>query len=101
MAVEKDTRFLPSLNLLREAVGPDRLDIHIGDCLSFNVEKMVPREEVGIPWEEDLSDLVLVGNLPFNVATPFFLKLLRSIEDRSNYYSFGKVGQYFDLKYTL
>jgi len=92
VVVEKDTRFLPSLNLLREAVGPDRLDLHIGDCLSFNVEKMVPREEVGVPWEEDGSDLVLVGNLPFNVATPFFLKLLRSIEDRSNYYTFGKVS---------
>ena len=37
--IEKDPRFLPSLHLLREAAGgPDKLDIHIGDCLTFNVE---------------------------------------------------------------
>ena len=89
--VEKDPRFLPSLKLLKEAAGDDRLEVHIGDCLSFNVEEMVPAE-ARVPWDDDrVSDLVLVGNLPFSVATPFFLKLLRSIEGRSNYYTFGKV----------
>jgi len=91
--IEKDPRFLPSLNLLKEAASHDRLEVHIGDCLSFNVEELVPRE-AKIPWDsvDRAANLVLVGNLPFNVATPFFLKLLRSIEDQSNYYSFGKVS---------
>jgi len=98
--IEKDPRSLPSLNLLREAAGgPDKLDIHIGDCLTFNVEKMIP-PEAKVPWESDhLSDLVLVGNLPFNVATPFFLKLIKSIETpQSNYYTFGKVSAVFTFQ---
>lgn len=97
--IEKDPRFLPSLHLLREAAGgPDKLDIHIGDCLTFNVEKMVP-QEAKVPWESDrLSDLVLVGNLPFNVATPFFLKLVKSLEERCNYYTFGKVSAVFTFQ---
>jgi len=93
--IEKDPRFIPSLNLLKEASGEHRpLNIHIGDCLNYNVEKMIP-DEARIPWETECRDdpcrVVLVGNLPFNVATPFFLRLLTSIDDRSNYYRFGRV----------
>lgn len=36
--VELDTRFLPSLKLLQESVGPDRLHINVGNCLHFNVQ---------------------------------------------------------------
>jgi len=90
--IEKDPRFLPSLNLLKDCAGPGKLEVHMGDCLSFNVENMFP-EEVRVPWDSDhISNLVLVGNLPFNVATPFFLKLIRAMDDRSNYYSWGKVS---------
>jgi len=90
--IEKDARFVPSLNLLKEASGGDRLQINIGDCLTYNVESMIP-VEAKVPWDsltED-SNVVLVGNLPFNVATPFFLRLLASMDDHTNYYSFGRV----------
>ena len=60
--------------------------------------EMVP-QEAKVPWESDrLSDLVLVGNLPFNVATPFFLKLVKSLEERCNYYTFGKVSAVFTFQ---
>jgi len=42
--IEKGPRFLPSLNLLKEAASHERLEVHIGDCLSFNVEELVPGE---------------------------------------------------------
>jgi len=91
--IEKDPRFVPSLNLLKEASGDHRpLHIHIGDCLNYNIEKMIP-EEAKVPWEAEFDpcQVVLVGNLPFNVATPFFLRLLAAIDDQSNYYRFGRV----------
>jgi len=99
--IEKDPRFVPSLNLLKEAAAVDddhgggglreRLHVNIGDCLTYNVEKMIP-EEAKVPWDSvDPANVVLVGNLPFNVATPFFLRLLTSMDSRSNYYSFGRV----------
>ena len=63
----------------------------------FDIE-MVP-QEAKVPWDSDsLSDLVLVGNLPFNVATPFFLKLVKSLEERCNYYTFGKVSAVFTFQ---
>jgi 16S rRNA A1518/A1519 N6-dimethyltransferase RsmA/KsgA/DIM1 with predicted DNA glycosylase/AP lyase activity len=35
--IEKDPRFLPSLNLIKNAVGPEKLHISIGDCLHYNI----------------------------------------------------------------
>ena len=35
--IEKDPRFIPTLKLIKEAVGPERLHISIGDCLHYNV----------------------------------------------------------------
>ena len=34
--IEKDPRFIPTLKLIQESVGPERLFINIGDCLHFN-----------------------------------------------------------------
>jgi hypothetical protein len=33
----------------------------------------------------------LVGNLPFNVATPFLIRLLKSIDSKNNLFQFGRV----------
>merc|ERR1711997_55779 len=35
--IEKDPRFLPTLKLIKNAVGPERLHISISDCLHYNV----------------------------------------------------------------
>ena len=35
--IEKDPRFIPTLKLIQESVGSERLHINIGDCLHFNV----------------------------------------------------------------
>jgi len=95
--IEKDPRFIPSLNLLKEAAAAsvggrqERLHVNIGDCLTYNVEKLIP-DEARVPWDSvDPAKVVLVGNLPFNVATPFFLRLLAAMDGHKNYYSFGRV----------
>jgi len=106
--IEKDPRFIPSLNLLKEAAAvsvggerQERLQINIGDCLTYNVEKMIP-EEARVPWDsKDPANVVLVGNLPFNVATPFFLRLLASMDSHSNFYSFGRVPAILTFQYEV
>lgn len=57
----------------------------------FAFIEMIP-ESVRQPWDSHESpNLILVGNLPFNVATPFLIRLLKSMSDRSNLFSFGRV----------
>jgi len=52
---------------------------------------MIPAE-ARRPWDSAESpNVVLVGNLPFNVATPFLIRLLKSMSDQSNIFSFGRV----------
>lgn len=88
--IEKDPRFLPSLNLLQEAAG-NKLHINIGDCLQYNPEETFPKS-LATDWNSsDPPNLILVGNLPFNVATPLLLRLLQAMHSQSNIYSFGRV----------
>lgn len=35
--IEKDPRFVPTLNMIKNAVGAERLHVSIGDCLHYNV----------------------------------------------------------------
>ena len=35
--IEKDPRFLPTLKLIKEAVGEEKLHISMGDCLHYNI----------------------------------------------------------------
>lgn len=87
--IEKDPRFIPSLQLLREASG-GVLNIHVGDCLNYNAEGQF-KESLKKEWMDVPPDLHLVGNLPFNVATPFIVRLLSSMHSRSNVFSYGRV----------
>ena len=89
--IEKDARFLPSLHLLQEAAGEGKLHISIGDCLHYNPEGIFP-SSVSKDWESpEPPNLVFVGNLPFNVATPLLIQLLASMPSRTNLYSYGRV----------
>ena len=89
--VEKDPRFLPSLKLLQEAAGENKLHICIGDCLHYNPQESFSNS-VATSWNNpDPPNLVLVGNLPFNVATPLLIRLLESMHSKTNIYSYGRV----------
>lgn len=60
--VEKDARFLPSLELLKECAKPLDLqvDIHVEDILRFNMEQHIT---------DTSQRLHLIGNLPFAIST--------------------------------
>ena len=98
--IEKDPRFLPSLTLLQEAAGNNRLHIKIGDCLQYNPEDTFP-ETMATDWNSPKTNFALVGNLPFNVATPLLIKLLEAMHSRSNIYSFGRVPSVFTFQHEV
>jgi len=88
--IEKDPRFLESLNYLNEASG-NRLDIHLGDVLTFNMEHLFP-DGLRKDWEEgEPPDIRLIGNLPFNVSTILIVKWLKAMSERSNIFAYGRV----------
>jgi len=87
--IEKDPRFLPALELLNEASG-GRLDIHIGDVMNFNMEKLFPTM-VPTDWDGPPPNMALIGNLPFNVSTPLVIKWLSAMSTRQSLWMYGRV----------
>ena len=45
-----------------------------------------------MPWDSYLkSNLILFGNLPFDVATLFLIKLMKSMADQTHLFTFGQI----------
>lgn len=93
IAIEKDARFLPALEYLKEA-SDGRLEIVHGDMLKLDEEELLHRfAATPTRWEaaDDECQVRLLGNLPFGVATPLLLKWLRQVPDRKGLFAFGRV----------
>jgi len=78
--VEIDDRFLPTLQHVQEHA-EGRMHIHQADILKTDVEAIwreaIPAEELAqFPqWNDgDLPPANIIGNLPFNIATPLIIK---------------------------
>jgi len=89
VVIEKDPRFIPALELLNEGSG-GRLDIHIGDVMHFNMEKLFPAN-MATDWEGEPPDISLIGNLPFNVSTPLLIKWLQAMANKESLWGYGRV----------
>jgi 16S rRNA (adenine1518-N6/adenine1519-N6)-dimethyltransferase len=68
IAVEKDPRFLPLLETLRDAA-PGRLTLIQADALKIDERTLADAVDPGAP-------LRIVANLPYNVGTPLLIKWL-------------------------
>jgi dimethyladenosine transferase 1 len=91
IAVEKDRRFLPVLQQLRDAVGPERLSIVHGDMLELDEAQLLGSETV-TPWDAaEAPSVQVIGNLPFGIATELLLKWLRQLPRREGVFRFGRV----------
>lgn len=88
LVVEKDSRFIPGLKLLSEAA-PGKLRIVHGDILTYRMDRGFPAN-ISKPWEGDLPNLHIIGNLPFNVSTPLIIKWLENISSRTGPFAFGR-----------
>uniref|UniRef100_A0A1L8EBQ3 rRNA adenine N(6)-methyltransferase n=1 Tax=Haematobia irritans TaxID=7368 RepID=A0A1L8EBQ3_HAEIR len=73
--VEKDARFLPSLELLKDCAKPLNLqvDIHIEDILGFKMDQHIP---------DTSQRLHLIGNLPFAISTRLIINWFEDLSLR-------------------
>jgi 16S rRNA A1518/A1519 N6-dimethyltransferase RsmA/KsgA/DIM1 with predicted DNA glycosylase/AP lyase activity len=68
------------------------MKIYHGDALTFQIGKHINKEAYGSPWESDeLPRAFLLGNLPFNIATPLLFNILSDISDRNGLFACGRV----------
>lgn len=82
--VEKDIRFLPTLEALRD-VSEGRLEVCVGDVLTFNMEKIfASQESPASTWQDPPPRAHIIGNLPFSVATPLTIRWLEDISLHRN-----------------
>lgn len=85
--VEKDRRFVPILNELKEAVAftdrqmgrfEDRMEIIRNDILGTPLVNIFP-EEAAVPWESHPPNINVIGNLPFAISTPLLINWLHDM----------------------
>ncbi|OWF48619.1 dimethyladenosine transferase 1, mitochondrial-like isoform X2 [Mizuhopecten yessoensis] len=89
VVIEKDSRFIPSLqSLSRES--NNRVRVILGDVLYFDMSRLFPEELIS-SWEEDPPNIHIIGNLPFNVATPLIIRYLESISKQTSVWRYGRV----------
>lgn len=88
--IEKDPRFLPTLELLQEACASHtKVHIEIGDVLQYNFEERL-KDVRGYNWHDPPPPIHLIGNLPFSVSTILIIKWLKSISERNSAWKFGR-----------
>ncbi|KAM5283657.1 dimethyladenosine transferase 1, mitochondrial isoform 2-T3 [Hipposideros larvatus] len=88
LVVEKDSRFIPGLQMLSDAA-PGKLRIVHGDVLTFKIEKAFP-ESLKRQWEDDPPNVHIIGNLPFSVSTPLIIKWLENVSQRDGPFAYGR-----------
>lgn len=92
IVVEKDPRFLPTLELLAESSEKNtNMKIIIGDILSYDLEKcfgLAPK----LDWFDLTPPVHLIGNLPFSVSTPLIVQWLHAISEKRSAWSYGRTS---------
>uniref|UniRef100_A0A1I7XHQ4 rRNA adenine N(6)-methyltransferase n=1 Tax=Heterorhabditis bacteriophora TaxID=37862 RepID=A0A1I7XHQ4_HETBA len=92
--IEIDGRFIPPLQHLAEAAG-DRMHIHHADVLKTDVGSIwrtAKRDAITCEWHDPPPNLHIIGNLPFNIASPLIIKYLKEMSYRTGPWSMGRVA---------
>jgi len=89
VAIEKDSRFLPALMQLAEA-SEHTLKIIEGDMLKIDHEKILKAAHI-VETRILGSNLHLIGNLPFNIASPFLVQWIKMLSNRSGIFKFSNI----------
>lgn len=92
--VEKDPRFRPTLELLREAsAGMLHTDIHIDDILRFPAEAAFDATApTRSAWDGPRAPVHLIGNLPFAISTRLLINWLHDVSERRGAWSYGRAS---------
>lgn len=91
IVVEKDDRFIQTMNLLKNAVQPSiQMDVFCDDILKFNINEEKISEKVNHDWNAPLPPLHIIGNLPFAISTRLLINWLKDISLKRNAWQFGR-----------
>jgi len=95
IVVEKDVRFLSSLNMLKDAAEKKNAKLTIINDDIMDVDEKQLLEQAGhtkkCSWNET-SDIVIIGNLPFSVSTALVIKWIRQIHNRTGAFAYGRTA---------
>lgn len=92
VVVEKDKRFMPTLELLAEsAAGHTKMDIFMDDILKYPIEMAFP-ETIKYDWEGRRAPVHLIGNLPFSISTRLLINWLKDISLRRGAWKYGRTS---------
>lgn len=91
--VEKDPRFLPTLELLAESSRSHlRTDIRIDDILRFPIETAFDATAARCDWDGPRAPVHLIGNLPFAISTRLLINWLHDVSERRGAWSYGRAS---------
>uniref|UniRef100_A0AC35U7A1 rRNA adenine N(6)-methyltransferase n=1 Tax=Rhabditophanes sp. KR3021 TaxID=114890 RepID=A0AC35U7A1_9BILA len=91
--IELDSRFIPPLQHVAEAA-EGRMKIHRQDILKTDIADVwKDYENEKSEWLDDrkINNFHIIGNLPFNIASPLIIKYLRDMSYRRGAWKFGRV----------
>ena len=65
------------------------------DIFDANLKEMIPKNYEKKEWNDEMPNICLVGNLPFNISLPLTFKLLKEISLKSEIFEYGRVPMTF------
>lgn len=90
VVVEKDRRFLPSLELLADATqNLVKMDVVHDDILKYQCQHAFPSCE-SKSWDDKRANVHLIGNLPFAISTRLLVNWLKDISLRQGAWQYGR-----------
>uniref|UniRef100_A0A182M861 rRNA adenine N(6)-methyltransferase n=1 Tax=Anopheles culicifacies TaxID=139723 RepID=A0A182M861_9DIPT len=93
VVVEKDRRFMPTMEMLAEVTQPFmRMDIVQGDILNYRIEEAFPDCPPHDWMDKRRAPVHLIGNLPFAISTRLLINWLRDMSLRTGAWSYGRAS---------
>jgi dimethyladenosine transferase 1, mitochondrial len=92
VVVEKDRRFVPTLELLAEATkGITHMDIVRDDILKYRCEYAFPDCQP-VDWSDKPANVHVIGNLPFAISTRLLINWLKDISLKRGAWHYGRAS---------
>ncbi|VDL78756.1 unnamed protein product [Nippostrongylus brasiliensis] len=81
------------LDVLLAEASEDRLRIHRADVLKTSIGDLWSdcSDQPSSAWTDEPPNMHIIGNLPFNIASPLIIRLLKDISYRRDAWRFGRV----------
>jgi dimethyladenosine transferase 1 len=91
VVVEKDRRFMPTLEILKESTqNVIQMDIVRDDILNYRCEHAFPDCKATDWNDRNLPNVHLIGNLPFAISTRLLINWIRDMSLRQGAWTFGR-----------